>query len=246
MTFLSTGSNPLINGNLQGDSKYFGLGIIFLLVGLFIAVLIPYFVTPKISENLKLASGEVISFAQDTDSDGGDSYAEIYSFTTTGGKTYQGQEGIWSSNPAYKLQEKIEVYYNPENPQENFIKDDRNLKVMVIILFGIGGYFALFGLITLFLKFRNIPNYLIDRYMGVAGALSYGIPATLAWPTLIYFHDHAPNFFFSERTAELPADTFWIGLIFTSTGLLTIFGTLALLRAVQGTTSNSVSISSQF
>lgn len=246
MTFSSASNNPLISGNLKGDSKYFGLGIIFLAVGLFIAILIPYFVTPKITENLKIASGEVISFAQDEDSDGEESYAEIYSFTTSRGESYQGQEGIWSSNPAYKLQEKIEVYYNPENPQENFIKDDRNLKIMLIILYGIGGYFALFGLITLLMKLRNIPNHLIDRYMGAAGALSYGIPATLAWPAIIYLHTHAPNFLFSENTAELPADTFWIGLIFTITGLLTIAGTLALLKAVEGTNSNSVSLNRQF
>ena len=245
MGTFSTGNNPLINGSLQGDSKFFGVGTIFLAVGLFVAVLIPYFVTPKISENLKLASGEIISFAQDTDSDG-DTFAEIYKFTSLDGQTFQGQEGIWSSNPAYRLQEKIEVYYNPENPQENFIKDDRNLKVMLIILYGVGSYFALFGLIIIFLKLRNTPNHLIDRYMGAAGALSYGIPATLAWPVIIYFYSHAPNFFFSENTTELPAETFWISLIFTITGLLTILGTIAILRAVRGTDSNSVSISRDF
>ncbi len=246
MTFSSTSNNPLINGNLQGDSKYLTVGGLFFVIGLLIAVLIPYLVTPKITENLRLTTAEVIDFAHDYASEDGDTYAEIYSFEISGGNTFQGQGGIWSSSPAYKIHDKIEVYYNPENPLENFIKDDRNLFIMLAILYGIGAYFSLFGLIILLLFFKRVPSYLIDRYMGTAGALSYGIPAALALPSLLYFHAHAPNFFFAEKSSELPSDVFWLGLVFTVTGLLTIVATVALLKALKGTSGNSISISRGF
>lgn len=246
MTFSSGTNNPLINGNLQGDSKYLTVGGIFFVIGLLIAVLIPYLVTPKITENLQLATAEVIDFAHDYDIEDGDTYAEIYSFETSSGEAFQGQGGIWSSSPAYKMHDKIEVYYNSENPQENFIKDDRNLFIMLAILYGIGAYFGLFGLIILLFFFKKVPGYLIDRYMGTAGALSYGVPAALTLPSILYFHSHAPNFFFAEKSSELPSDIFWLGLVFTVTGLITIVATVALLKALKGTTSNSVSISRGF
>jgi len=75
----------------------------------------------------------------------------------------------------------------------------------------------------------KFPDYLVHTIGGVIGALSFGIPASIALPALLIAHQNRPNALFAAD-AVLGGDTWMIGGIFTALGVLTTLGTIALAR----------------
>lgn len=230
--------NTLFNGNIQGDRKILLVGGVFLITGLIIGLVIPFLITPRVGPDDLLTTGYISDYAPDVDNQ----FAEIFSYQTDDGVTRHHQNGITSSNPAYKIGDQVEVYYNKNNPDNSWIKDDKNLQSMSYILFGLGLYFGLFGLIILILKWRLSNNNQIEIIAGTIGALSYGIPAAITYPGLYLAFLNRPNFFYDESVTTFPQESAIIALVFTLTGLLTIAGVILMLRHYKKTGSNSIHI----
>jgi hypothetical protein len=237
---MSYSSNPLISGNIHGTAKIWLVGGIFLVTGLFMAIL-PVLITPQPTSQTKTASGKIIDFA--TDSDG--STAEIFQFTTSNGQQITKQNNIWSTPPAYQLNEEIEVYYDPGQPEQiSWIKGDRSLIIMNYILLVVGGYFVLFGLIIIGLQLLGVQTLQIERICGVIGALSFGIPATLALPVLYWLYQNRPNFLFTQDSI-FPQESYFFGAIFSLLGLLVTVATILMVRATKNSNSNSIHFSAK-
>ncbi|MGL5830819.1 MAG: hypothetical protein ACRCZE_01575 [Candidatus Altimarinota bacterium] len=110
------------------------------------------------------------------------------------------------------------------------------------LLYCLGAYFALLGALTIFLKIRNTPNLNTEVVIGAIAALTYALGA-LVMPIVLYISFLTrPNFFYTADLTEFPAEDFWIGLIFFSTGLITLIAVILLVRHFIKTGSNSVSL----
>lgn len=242
MTLSFSGNNPVLNGNIQGPKKIWIVGAAFLFAGLLMGIILPYLITPRAEADFLLTQGKITDYAYDDE----DSRAEIFTFQTLSGEVFTNRNNIWSSNPAYQINDQVEIYYDPNNIQNSFIKDDKNLATFNIIMIGLGVFFALLGLIMMLLKLRGVEDYLVERYMGLIGALSYGIPASLVFPVLYYFYQNRPNLFFEASVTEFPQESLIISIIFTFTGLITVITTLAMWRALQGKRDNTISIGKSF
>lgn len=230
--------NTLFSGNIYGDRKIFLVGFVFLITGLIIGLLIPFLITPRVGPYDLLTTGYISDYAPDTD----DQFAEIFTYKSADGAIHYHKNFITSSSPAYKIGDQVEVYYNKNNPDNSWIKDDKNLQSMSYVLFGLGLYFGLFGLIILILKFRLNNNNQVEIIAGTIGALSYGIPAAITYPGLYFAFLNRPNFFYDESITTFPQESAIIGLVFTLTGLLTIAGVILMLRHYKKTGSNSIHI----
>lgn len=93
----------------------------------------------------------------------------------------------------------------------------------------LGTVFFLLGVIVLIMTALKLPEYLIRTIGGMLGALSFGIPATLALPGLLLAYDYRPNVFFSAH-ATFDSTNWFLGILFTTLGVLTIAGTVMLAR----------------
>jgi hypothetical protein len=69
----------------------------------------------------------------------------------------------------------------------------------------------------------------ISRIGGVIGALSYAVPASLVLPAMGVAYMLRPNMIY-DANATFGLDQWLFGALFTGTGLITFFGTIALNR----------------
>lgn len=93
----------------------------------------------------------------------------------------------------------------------------------------LGAVFFLLGVIVLILTALKLPEYLIRTIGGMLGAFSFGIPATFALPGLLIAHRYRPNAFFGAQES-FGSDSWLIGILFTTIGILTNVATIALAR----------------
>jgi multisubunit Na+/H+ antiporter MnhF subunit len=93
----------------------------------------------------------------------------------------------------------------------------------------LGVVFFVIGFVVLLLTLLKLPDYLVHTIGGTMGALSFGIPATIALPALLIAHQNRPNFLFAANDI-LGSDTWLIGGVFTALGILTTLGTIVLAR----------------
>ena len=231
-------NNALLHGNIHGDAKIWYVGIFFALAGAIMGLLVPRIITPVPGPQDILTTGKVVEYAYDED----DARAEVYIYRATDGE-HRSQNGIWSSSPAYKIGDSIEVYYSQNNPDQSWIKNDKNLIIVNYILQGLGIYFAFLGLGTIILKLRGSENVKIEVLIGALAALSYGVPAISALPVMYYAFLNRPNILFESTVTALPMETIVIGAVFTVTGLIDLVATFFMLRHFKKTGSNSVSFS---
>jgi len=228
-------ADALLYGNITGDKKFWIVGSIFSLVGIFIAVVVPFLVTPHVSSDDILVQGEITGYTNVDE----DTHAEIYQYTTREGVFYEEHNSIQSSSPAYKIHDQIEIYYDKSHPEKSWIKDDQNLVLLKYVLYILGGYFFLLGIAIILLKASKMPDVKIDMIIGTIGALSYGIPAVLTFPGLYYAYLNKPNFFFSKDINSFPQDSMIIGLVFMLTGIIDILAVVFMIRNYQKTGSNT-------
>lgn len=231
--------NALLSGNIHGDAKIWYVGVFFALAGAIMGLVIPRIITPVPGPQDILTTGKVVEYAYDED----DAKAEIYTYNTTGGER-RSQNGIWSSSPAYKIGDDIEVYYSESNPAQSWIKNDKNLIIVNYILQGLGIYFAFLGLGTIILKLRGSENVKIEVLIGALAALSYGIPAVSALPIIYYAFLTRPNILFESSVTALPMETLVIGAVFTVTGMMDLVATFFMLRHFKITGSNTATVGS--
>ncbi|MCR4031309.1 MULTISPECIES: DUF3592 domain-containing protein [Flavobacterium] len=88
-------------------------------------------------------------------------YSPVFSFTTKTGQTIMHHSSVSSSPPSYDVGEKVEVFYDPENPNKAEIKGFVSLWLGVLILGVVGTVFFLIGslgIVFRWLKKRKTQN----------------------------------------------------------------------------------------
>lgn len=112
-----------------------------------------------------LAEGTVIGFKVSGSSD---SYHPKVRFTTNEGETIEFTSSSGSRPPAYDKGERVEVLYRPSDPQQAMIKGFFSLWAGPLILGGIGGIFALIGILLMLFPPRF--EIAIPQGMAIPGA----------------------------------------------------------------------------
>lgn len=93
--------------------------------------------------------GTVIEQRYISDSDGSGTYAPVVSFRTQRGETYKFTSSTSSNPPSFGVGEKVEVAYQDDNPLDAQINTFWELYLGVIILGGMGVFFAGFSMLAL-------------------------------------------------------------------------------------------------
>jgi hypothetical protein len=125
---------------------------IFALLGTLFVTLGAIFAAPTVVRlfTFERAEGRVIDYAYS-----GDMAYPIAQFTTPDGRRWEFQE-IWGSNPPeFKLEQKVDVRYDPANPRNAFINSFINQWLLPGIFMLVGGVFALIGWVGVFSAYRQ-------------------------------------------------------------------------------------------
>jgi hypothetical protein len=125
---------------------------IFALIGTLFVVLGAIFAAPNVVRlfTFERAEGRVIDYAYSSDVAHPNAQ-----FTTPDGRRWEFQE-VWGSNPPeFKLEQKVDVRYDPANPRNAFINSFVGQWILPGIFLLVGGVFALIGFAGLFSVFRH-------------------------------------------------------------------------------------------
>lgn len=71
-------------------------------------------------------------------------YAPVVEYTVDG-KKFKKSSNIYSSNNDNYIGEEIEIYYDPNDPQQVYIKDENASEIFVLVFSLIGGVFFIIG-----------------------------------------------------------------------------------------------------
>lgn len=125
---------------------------IFALLGTFFVLLGVAFAVPTLQQLASYASatGSVIDYSRD-----GEMAYPVVEFETPDGRQWSFQEGWGSDPPAFRLEQKVDVRYDPANPRRAFINSFVGLWIFPGIFFLVGGVFALIGWVGVFSVFRH-------------------------------------------------------------------------------------------
>ena len=86
------------------------------------------------------------------ESDEGGSYSPVVEFTTDDGRQVTAQNNIYSSEFADLFEgDEVEIHYDPDSPRKNYYIGEglRSFNLIYYIFGGVGGLFALIGVIML-------------------------------------------------------------------------------------------------
>ncbi|AFY45679.1 DUF3592 domain-containing protein [Nostoc sp. PCC 7107] len=129
-------------------SIFAGVGSIFLITGILIGINTRSFVGKSIA-----ASGTVIDLERHTsrDSNGRSStaYYPVISFTANSGKPIEFEANSVSNPPAYTKGQKVEILYNPQEPESAVISSWFALWFLPAMFTGMGSLFVVIGGIPL-------------------------------------------------------------------------------------------------
>jgi hypothetical protein len=125
---------------------------IFALLGTFFVALGLTFAAPMVVQlfTYERAEGRVIDYTYS-----GDMAYPIVQFTTSDGRRWEFEEDWGSDPPEFKLEQQVDVRYDPANPRSAFINSFINLWILPGIFFLVGGVFALIGWIGVFSVYRQ-------------------------------------------------------------------------------------------
>ncbi|MCC7197679.1 DUF3592 domain-containing protein [Candidatus Peregrinibacteria bacterium] len=226
----------------KSDKQIWTIGLVFLGIGIFLAIILPILIIRTPDETTKVTDGFVIDYAVDSELEEEDPiYAEIYSFQSSDGIEREITSDIWSTEPSYAIGDRVEIYYNSENPDDAWVKDDKNLAIMIMVMQILGGVFGLIGLVVTALKMRNLDNNTINNVGGLIGALAFGIPSTFAFPIIALINSGKADP--SSTTSKLSEGDFIIGIIFTILGIAVTIAAIMMFRYQQKNGTNGVFVS---
>ena len=142
------------------------LGGFFILIGIGMLIWCGLWFSDRISnlDNYVLTNGTVIEFEKSKDPEGsGYSYSPNVSF-----KDRQGVEHIYNSSnasdpPAYDIGEKVEIYYNSNDPEDAFINSFLEKWVIGIVLGIVGIVMVPIGVWLIISAFK-LTNRTISQY----------------------------------------------------------------------------------
>jgi len=221
------------------DKQILTVGGVFVGIALLLGLFIPWVMRHDPDEYTKTAEGTVIDYA--TDADDSEIKSEIFSFTTDDGVPYEITTETWSSDPAYKIGDRIEVYYDSSEPDYAWIKDDKNIAAISGVLQILGLVFGVIGIVIIALKMLSVQNASINNIGGLLGALAFGIPSSLAFPIISAIKATTVETIPKGNTGLSEAD-FMIALIFTFLGILVTVLSIILFRYQQKTGQNGVTV----
>ena len=199
----------------------------FCVVGLLCGLIIPYLVTPHATPGSVRTDGKVIRM--EIDKDDASTEQPVFGFADREGKTHEFPSGISSGRSAYRVGDSVAVVYDSTNASSAFVTGDKDLNVVLWILYLLGIVFGGIGLAILGMKLRGMDDEVISRVGGLIGALTYAIPASFVLPGLYIAYHLRPNGLF-PADAIFGAKEWLLGSVFTVTGLVALVVTIAVYR----------------
>lgn len=138
----SINGRPVTNSN-DASLVFKILGCVFMGIGVLliaICLLVSHFLNEKYDRCTETTTGIVINNV----SNGEGAYAPVFKYEVDG-KEYEDKSSLSTDPPKYEVGDEIEVHYNPDKPEEYYV--DKVLIVVQIVLYAIGGFFFIFGLV---------------------------------------------------------------------------------------------------
>lgn len=207
-----------------GAARTWMVSIMFCATGVICGLIVPFMLGPSTVPGSLQTEGRVVRLEAD---DGME--RPIFQFSDQQGVSREFSSGIASNRSAYRAGERVTVTFNPTEPANAFVQDDKDLVVVFWITRILGLVFGGIGLAILGMKLNGIDDEVISRIGGLIGALTYAIPASLILPGLWLAYGLRPNWLFASD-ATFGFEQWLIGSIFSVTGLLGLVGTIALYR----------------
>ena len=130
------------------------VGVIFLGVGIFMFIRNNNLIK-KCTEEV---DGIVVDMKEDYSSDDdGTSYIyyPIIEYKV-GEEIIKGTMDKGSSNPSYKIGDKVTILYNPNNKNEFIVKGDKSSSIFSVVFIGLGILVIILGIVLLFKKEESI------------------------------------------------------------------------------------------
>lgn len=125
---------------------------VFAAIGTFFVMLGLIFGVPTLLQlnSFARAEGSVVDYSQS-----GDTAYPIVQFSTPDGRRWEFEDRVGSDPPQFKLEQKVDVRYDPSNPRNAFVNSFINLSIFPGIFFLVGGVFALIGWLGVFSSLRH-------------------------------------------------------------------------------------------
>jgi LPXTG-motif cell wall-anchored protein len=122
--------------------------------------------TLEFVDSAQSASGSVVEVEARTDSDGDTLFYPVFEFTTAEGEEIQFRSNSGSNPPSRDKGEKVEILYDPNQPQNARENSFSGLWMFSTILLVFGGIFALAGVLGFFSSVLTL--------LGIGGLLGIG------------------------------------------------------------------------
>lgn len=132
------------------------IGIIFIGVGIFMFISNNNLVKKCTEEVEAIVVDMKKEFSSDDDGDMY-TYYPIIEYKV-GEDTIKSTMSKGSSNPEYKLGDKVTILYNPNNTKEFIIKGDKSSGIFSFVFMGLGALVTVFGIAMLFKKEKEITE----------------------------------------------------------------------------------------
>lgn len=218
--------------DFTGAALSWAVSIMFCATGVVCGLLLPFVLVPSAAPGSVQTEGVVARVETDEGME-----RPVFEYSDRDGVRREFASGISSGRSAYRAGERVAVVFDPARAADAFVRDDKDLLVVLRIVRVLGAVFGAMGLAILGMKLGGMDDRTISRIGGLIGALTYSIPASLALPGLWLAHGARPNWLFAADAA-FGADQWLIGSVFSVTGLLALVGTIVLYR-YQARTGNS-------
>ncbi len=208
--------------NFTGAARTWVVSTVFCAVGLICGLVAPFALNPSPDPGSLIADGFVLRMETEKRM-----VRPIFQFADQHEIVHEFSSGVASNKSAYRLGERIVVVFNPADPSNAYVQDDKDLTTALWILRVLGAVFLGIGLSVFGMKLKGLDDDVISRIGGLIGALTYAVPASLVLPGLWVAHSLRPNWLF-EPDATFGFEQWLIGSIFSATGLLVLVGTIVL------------------
>jgi hypothetical protein len=121
-----------------------GLGVLLLLIAGVV-----YLGEANFLRRAEPATGTVVELFRSIHDEGGNSYCPVFQFTTREGHVVSYRGNVCASPPAYKVGDRVELFYDPADLNHVQMNSFWSKYVGVFVLGVIGAPFTLLGLISL-------------------------------------------------------------------------------------------------
>jgi hypothetical protein len=210
--------------DFTGAALTWAIVISFCATAIICGAVVPYFISPAPAPGSVKTAGIVLRL------DTNDAMVRpVFGFADMAGAAHEFSDSMWTNRSAYRAGDHLTVVFHPDDPSRAFVEDDQDLRVSIWILRAIATIFGGIGLAVLGMKLKAWDDGRIHRVGGVIGALTYAVPASLVLPGMGLAYKLRPNAIY-DADAAFGLDQWLFCALFTSTGLITFFGTIALNR----------------